>query len=256
VELIEGPEGTADHTQKILTILRTIVQTIQGVVGTADDPATGASRLAPESAPVRLSVQQIADQWRLLQQEREKLVRWQRQLQEENVRLSGQLAALLRERETREERQRPTPALDRRAGVGEAALEQTPGEKGPRPAAADMKMDSPTQASPPTSPRKVSRRGSPLVGKSVECVLEGSGEAATRTLRGKISRVNPMGLMGMFEERLPEGRRVVIRFAGEADEFSRVGRVVRVRQSSAASEVPVVYHHLIRFESSMANLPQ
>ncbi len=255
-ELVEGPEKATDQVQEVLTILRPIVVAVQEVLGAADDPTKRPPRVEPEQAPVRLSVQQIADQWRRFQQERGILAGLERQLPEENVRLSAQVAASVGERETQEEGQGPTPTRDRQARMVEAASGHGQGKKGRQPAAAGMKKDLPTPAGPPASPQKVSRRGGPFAGKTVECIPEVSGGEIPRILRGKISRINTMGLMGAFEERLPEGQRVVVRFARDAEEFSSAGRVVRVQQSTTAPDVPVVYHHLIRFDSPMPGFPQ
>ena len=87
-------------------------------------------------------------------------------------------------------------------------------------------------------------------------MLEGSGAETTRILRGEITRINTMGLMGAFEERLPEGRRVIVRFARDGEEFSFLGRVIRVQQFRAAPESPSVFDHLIRFESSLTGSSQ
>ncbi len=255
-ELVEGPDETTEPVQEVHTILRPIVEAVQAVLGTADDPAKRPLAPAAEPAPVRQSVQQIALQWRRFQQERANLVRRERQLQAENVRLSASLAALIGEPETQGEGQRPLPTGDQRARKAEAVSKRGQGEKGPQPIVADMKGDSPTPAGPPTSPQKVSKRRSPFTGMAVECTLEGSGRETTHILRGKISRINTMGLMGAFAERIPEGRRVVIRFVREDEKFAFLGRVVRVRQSAVAPGVPVVYNHLIRFDSPMPGFPR
>jgi hypothetical protein len=91
---------------------------------------------------------------------------------------------------------------------------------------------------------------------TVECTLEGSGGETSHIIRGKISRINTMGLMGAFAEQIPERRRVVIRFGREDEKFAFLGRVVRVRQSAVTPGVPVVYNHLVRFDSPMPGFPQ
>jgi hypothetical protein len=58
-----------------------------------------------------------------------------------------------------------------------------------------------------------------------------------------------MGLLGVFEERLPEGLQMVVRFVRDGELVSRVGRVVRVQESAGAPDARATLNHLIRFES-------
>ncbi|HXZ44804.1 MAG TPA: hypothetical protein VEH53_08225 [archaeon] len=113
----------------------------------------------------------------------------------------------------------------------------------------------PHEIPPPLTGPSMSQRGSkhrdPLVGVLVECMLEGSGGQATRILRGEMTRLNSMGLMGVFDERLPEGRRVVIRLTRGQEVLSCHGRVLRVRPSATVSDGVAVFDHLIRFDSPM-----
>jgi hypothetical protein len=60
-----------------------------------------------------------------------------------------------------------------------------------------------------------------------------------------------MGLMGVFDERLPEGRLVVIRLTRGKEVLSCHGRVLRVRPSATASGKVAVFDHLIRFDSPL-----
>jgi hypothetical protein len=73
-----------------------------------------------------------------------------------------------------------------------------------------------------------------------------------RILRGEIGRINDMGMLGAFEERFSEGQQVMVRFVREGELVSCIGRVVRVQESVAASDAPVIFNHLIRFESPVA----
>jgi peptidoglycan hydrolase CwlO-like protein len=121
-------------------------------------------------------------------------------------------------------------------------------EKHPQPAPiATSKAFSPT-ASPPQA-AKTSKYRHPYAGMTVECMLEASGEEITRIYRGEVSRLNGMGLMGVFDERLPEGQRVVVRFARGEEEYSCHGRLVRVRPSARAPAGPPIFDHLIRFDT-------
>ena len=101
-------------------------------------------------------------------------------------------------------------------------------------------------------PQKGARRRGSFAGMTVECMLEGSGRETTRILRGEIARINTMGLMAAFDERFPEGQRVIVRFGRGGEDFSFQGRVVRVQQSSGTSGASALYDHLIRFEAPMA----
>ncbi len=164
-----------------------------------------------------------------------------------------ELAALRRVAESVQrvdaERQQHPPATDRPALMAKAAAEPQ-GEGALSTAAADTKRIPST----PTSP-KGSKHRNPLAGMRVECMLEGSGGETTRILRGEISRLNAMGLMGVFDARLPEGRRVVVRLTRGDEVFSCVGRVLRVRPSGRIPGGSAVFDHLIRFDSPMPGLP-
>jgi hypothetical protein len=208
---------------------------------------------------VREKTQQIATQWRRFLEERAELLQRARRLREENSRLSAQVAGIPSEREIQQAPQQPAPVRDPVLQGTEGALKRGQEEKKPRLPAADI-VSSPApagastelRAGPSPNARKMAKRRSPFVGMTVECMLEGSGSETTRILRGEITRINTMGLMGAFEERLPEGRRVIVRFAREGEDFSFVGRVVRVLPSPAPPAAPLFFDHLIRFEAPMA----
>jgi uncharacterized coiled-coil DUF342 family protein len=256
VETAEGPDAAHDQAQGVLTVVRPILEAVQEVLAPADSPSKQPEKPAAGQAPVKQRTEQIAEQWRRFLEERAELLRRARRLREENGHLSAQVAAMLGEREIQREGQQSVPARDPRARKTEPASERGEDRRKPQPPAADRAKDSsvPTGASP--SPQKGTMRRSPFVGMTVECMLEGSGAETTRIIRGEITRINTMGLMGAFEEQLPEGRRVIVRFARDGEEFSFLGRVVRVQQLRAVPDNPSVFDHLIRFESSLTGSTQ
>jgi len=87
---------------------------------------------------------------------------------------------------------------------------------------------------------------------TVECTVPAPGTETARILRGEIARINDMGLLGAFEERLPEGLQIVVRFVRDGEVVSCLGRVVRVQESTGAPNAPVTLNHLIRFESPVS----
>ncbi len=114
--------------------------------------------------------------------------------------------------------------------------------------------------SPPTAgPARASRTSRDRrrnTGMTVECHLEVSDGEPTRVLRGEVLRLNAMGLMGLFDERLPEGQRVVLRFAHGGEECSCHGRIVRVRASVKAQGGSPAFDHLIRFDTPLPGFPE
>ena len=256
VEIAEGPDAAQDQVQGVLTVVRPILEAVQEVLGPADGPSKQPEKPAAGHAPVKQRTEQIAEQWRRFLEERAELLRRARRLREENGHLSAQVAAMLGEREIQRENQQSVPARDPRARKAESASERGQERKKAQLSAADKSKDSSVPAGAPPASQKGTRRRSPFVGMTVECMLEGSGAETTRILRGEITRINTMGLMGAFEERLPEGRRVIVRFARDGEEFSFLGRVIRVQQFRAAPESPNVFDHLIRFESSLTGSSQ
>jgi hypothetical protein len=99
------------------------------------------------------------------------------------------------------------------------------------------------------SPKISIRPGSPS-GMTVECTFPASGTEAACVLRGEIARINDMGLLAAFEERLPEGAPMVVRFVRGGEVVACRGRVVRVQESAGTSAGHPTLHHLIRFEST------
>jgi len=87
---------------------------------------------------------------------------------------------------------------------------------------------------------------------TVECTFPASGTAAACILRGEIERINDMGLMAAFEERLPEGSPMVVRFVRSGEVVSCLGRVVRVQEAAGTATAHASLHHLIRFESPVS----
>ena len=245
--LVEGSEDAANLGRETLTILQPVFEGLRSILGPAEGAAIQLPRSAADQAPVRQRAQQIADRWRQLLRERVDSTQRERQLREENERLSAELAATKDGRDTRRDDQRSTPTRDRRAQAGEAVAPPASGEKTLRRGAGGK------EAAAPAAPQRAPKRRTALSGMTVECTLETSGGDAARILRGEIVRINTMGLMGAFEEQFPEGRRVAVRFVRGGEEFTFPGRIVRVQQSVTTPDAPPVFNHLIRFESPAAN---
>lgn len=166
-----------------------------------------------------------------------------------------ELATLRRRAESVREVLGTTEALpEQLRKVAAEAAKEPQGEGTLHPTTADTQGIPLPPKGPLTSP-KGSKHRNALTGMMVECMLEGSGGETTRTLRGEMSRLNPMGLMGVFDERLPEGRRVVIRLTRGNEVLSCHGRVLRVRPSATIPGRAAVFDHLIRFDSPMQGLP-
>ena len=124
-------------------------------------------------------------------------------------------------------------------------------DQGTKEAPSERVHEIPPSLTGPSVSQRGSKHRDPLAGMLVECVLEGSGGQTTRILRGEMTRLNPLGLMGVFDERLPEGRLVVIRLTRGKEVLSCHGRVLRVRPSATASGKVAVFDHLIRFDSPL-----
>ncbi len=166
-----------------------------------------------------------------------------------------ELATLRRRAESVREVLGTTEALpEQLRKVAAEAAKEPQGEGTLHPTTADTQRIPLPPKGPLTSPKGSKHRNS-LTGMMVECMLEGSGGEPTRVLRGEMSRLNPMGLMGVFDERLPEGRRVVIRLTRGNEVLSCHGRVLRVRPSATIPGRAAVFDHLIRFDSPMQGLP-
>ncbi len=226
--LVQDPEAVTKPDRGALTMLQSIVDAL----GDIWQPAGGKAPLnATDEAALRRRAEDIADQWRRLLQERTA-----QPPQEEPQPLSVDAATTKSEREVRRDGQRAVPTRDRRTSASEGVRE---GKHEPSPA--------PAVAS--AARQKTSKRRSAVSGMTVECMLVASGKDAPRILRGEIARVNNMGLLGAFDERFPDGRQVVVRFVRDGEVVSCLGRVVRVQESTATSDLPAVCNHLIRFES-------
>ena len=246
-ELVGGSEDAANLGREALTVLQPVLEGLRGILGPVDGAAIQAPRTAADEAPVRQRAQQIADRWRQVLRERADSTQRERQLREENERLSAELAATKDGRDARRDDQRSAPTRDRRAPAAEVVAPHGTGEKSLRRGAGGK------EAAAPAAPQKAPKRRAALSGMTVECTLETSGGDAARILRGEIIRINTMGLMGAFEEQFPEGRRVAVRFVRGGEEFTFPGRIVRVQQAVTAPEAPAVFNHLIRFESPVAS---
>jgi hypothetical protein len=245
---VEGSEDAAHLGRESLAMLQPVVEGLRSVLGPADRAAIQLPRSSADHAAVRQRARQIADRWRQLMQDRVDSAQRERQLRDENDRLSAELAATNGAWDARREDPRSTPTRDRRPPAGEAVAPQGVGEKTLRRDDAGG-QEVATPAAPPRAPK----RRTALSGMTVECTLEASGGEAARILRGQIVSINTMGLMGAFEEPFPEDRRVAVRFIRGGEEFMFPGRIVRVQQSVATPDAPPVFNHLIRFESPVAN---
>ena len=222
--LVQDPR-TADPDADALAILQTVRETLRDVLplGTGSDARP--ADLAEDSASLRRRAEQIADRWRRAMRKRNGPA-----FPEESAR---------REREPLPETGGPTAENRDVQRNGEA-----PPLTKPRP--------TPAAAGPPVvSPKILKGPGSPS-GMTVECTFPASGAEAASILRGEIARINDMGLLAAFEERLPEGAPMVVRFVRNGEVVSCLGRVVRVQESAGTSTAHASLHHLIRFESPVS----
>jgi hypothetical protein len=229
--LVQDPEAVTNPDRGALAMLQPILDALGEIWQPAGGGGKEPQKDATDEAALRRRAEDIADQWRRLLQERTA-----QPPQEEHQPLSVDAATTKSEREVRRDGPRAAPTRDRRTSASEGVRE---GKHEPSPA--------PAVAS--AARQKASKRRGAVSGMTVECMLVASGKDAPRILRGEIARVNNMGLLGAFDERFPEGRQVVVRFVRDGEVVSCLGRVVRVQESSAASDLPAVCNHLIRFES-------
>ena len=206
-----------------------ILQTVREALGDVLPPATGSEAppadLATDPAGLRRRAEHIADHWRRAVRKRSEPAR-----PEEPARRG----------------RRPLPEQ------GGPAVEN--GDVQPEGEAPPIAKPEPSPA--PAGPSSVSptilkRPGSPS-GMTVECTFPASGTEAACILRGEITRINDMGLLAAFEERLPEGAPMVVRFVRSGEVVSCLGRVVRVQESPGTSTAHASLHHLIRFESPVS----
>ena len=206
-----------------------ILRAVREALGEVCSPPTGPDALrvgrAMDPAELRRRAEQIADDWRRA------------------VRTRGE----------------STPA-DEPARQAHGPL---PEQDGPQGEASDVQpeRDAPQMATPepPSAPAasaglslKILQRPAPPSGMTVECAFPASGTEPACILRGEIARINDMGLLASFEERLPEGAPMVVRFVRRGQVVAYRGRVVRVQESAGTSASHATLYHLIRFESTVA----
>jgi hypothetical protein len=231
-ELVRAFGGGEEATVSASTAERTdadvlaVLQAVRGVCRDVVQPATGSERQPPDlamnAAELRRRADQIADHWRRVAQKRD-----------ESARPSGPV------------RQEHAPRAE--PGGPKVDAREVQPERPARPAITQAPVAAPAAPSS-GSAKKVKRPGSPP-GMTVECTFPASETEAACILRGEIARINDMGLLAAFEERLPEGVPMVVRFVRDGELLSCLGRVVRVQESAGTSVASATLHHLIRFES-------
>ena len=238
--LVQDPAVVESSDREALAILQPIREVLRDLLPPAAGITARPTALATDPIALRRRAEEIADQWR-------RVVRKQAE--------STRPAESVREaRGPRLPEQSSTKAADRDPRPEGEAAEAAPGG---RPTAGETPPiargePSPAPTGAPGAREKVTRRPGSPSGMTVECRLPASGTEPARILRGEIGRINDMGMLGAFEERFSEGQQVTVRFVREGELVSCVGRVVRVQESAAAPDAPVVFNHLIRFESPVA----
>jgi hypothetical protein len=234
------------------------------------------------------SQEQIARLRDSLDAERAESARREQQLREENGRLAARVAGLIGGIESRRagaEQPRQPPTSARHARAIESVLEpqgkqglrsaappgatlQDPGARtggagaGTPPGPADLAPGSlplagtgpqaPGDSPPPTGPHlvdeEVARRRGRFADVLVACTLGSSGQETLQQLRGRISGINEIGMLGVFERRLPQGQGLSLRLLQGDHEFAVSGRVIQTHPSAAAPDAPPAFHHVIRFD--------
>jgi hypothetical protein len=218
--------STAARTNAdVLAVLRAVRDVCRDVVQPATGSALRPPDLAMSAVELRRRSDQIADHWRRVAQEREESARPAGPASQEHPPRAEQSGTKAEVREVQPER----PARP--------VVTQAPASTLAAPSSASAK--------------NVKRPGSPS-GMTVECTFPASETEAACILRGEIARLNDMGLLAAFEERLPEGVPMMVRFVRDGEVLSCLGRVVRVQESAGTSMASATLHHLIRFESPVS----
>ncbi len=213
--LVPGPAAGGPGAEA-LAILRGIREALGDLLPPALGPKVHPPDVATDPAGLQHRARHIADGWRRMVSERTGPARpAHAPLPEQGGPKSGD---------------REPPRIDEAPPIAQPE---------PAPAAA---------VAPGASP-KVARRPAAPSGTTVECTLSASGTGPASVLRGEITRVNDMGLLAVFEERLPEGAPMVVRFVRSGELVSCLGRVVRIQESAGTAKTHASLHHLIRFES-------
>jgi hypothetical protein len=237
--LVQAPATGAHPDREGLAILQQVVETLRRLLPPAEGALTPPLDLATDDAAVRQSAEEVVDRWRRLLRERAEAVAPPAPVREEPERAAEQVVTKPGERDVLTEGTPAVPELEARVVVAEEAPV--------------VPQEPPTTPASPTGVRQVmSQRPGPRSGMTVECQLPDSGTGTACILRGEITRINDMGLLGVFEERLPEGLQMVVRFVRDGALVSRIGRVVRVQESAGASDARATLNHLIRFESPVS----
>jgi len=111
-----------------------------------------------------------------------------------------------------------------------------------------MPADSPTPTGPCLVDEEVAKRQGRFAGVLVDCTLGTSGQEILQQLRGRISGINEMGMLGVFERRLPPGQELSLRLLRGDRELAVSGRVIQAHPSMAAPDARPTFDHVIRFE--------
>ncbi len=206
-----------------LAILRTVRDTLRDVCPPQTGLEVRRADLATDPEGLRRRAEKIADNWRRVVQKRGDSARSEEPVRQEQGHLPEQGRPKAETRDVQPKR-------------------ETPPAKHEAPSAPAVHSG--------VSPKISKRPGSPS-GMTVECTFPASGTEAACVLRGEIARINDMGLLAAFEERLPEGAPMVVRFVRGGEVVACRGRVVRVQESAGTSASHPTLHHLIRFESTL-----
>jgi predicted nucleic acid-binding Zn-ribbon protein len=208
-----------------LAIVQTVREALRGVLPPATGSDAQVADLATDPAELRRRAEQIADHWRRAVRKRGEPTRPEEPARREHAPLPEQGGTKKDDRGVPREGEAPPTAKQ-------------------EPTAAPV-------ASSSAGPKVLKRPGSPS-GTTVECTFPASGTEAACVLRGEIARINDMGLLAAFEERLPEGAPMVVRFVRNGEVMACRARVVRVQESAGTSVAHASLHHLIRFESPVS----
>ena len=224
LEALAQAPAAAHPDAEVLAILHTVRDAFRDVVPPAAGSDVPPPNLATNPAELRRRADQIAGHWRRVVRKRGEPSRPAEPARQERGPVSEPGGPTAGDREVQSERAaRPSPPAPPPAPAGPSSA----------------------------GPKSVKRPGPPS-GMTVECTFPASETEAACILRGEIARINDMGLLAAFEERLPEGVSMVVRFVRDGEVFSCLGRVVRVQESAGTSAASATLHHLIRFESPVS----
>ncbi len=206
-----------------LAILRTIRDTLRDVCFPRTGLEVQGADLVVDAEALRRRAENIANDWRRVIQKRTESARSEEPARQEQGPLAEQRG----------------PKAETRDGQPKR---EAPPEK--------HEVSSTSAVHSGESSKIFKRPGFPS-GMTVECTFPASGSEAACILRGEIARINDMGLLAAFEERLLEGAPMVVRFVRGGEVVACRGRVVRVQESAGTSASRPTFHHLIRFDSTV-----